>query len=151
MKCYSRQFRELQTLSMYQVLSTLTLLMLRLLWWTRVLHISVLVQLQVMTRLLRLLSRLSQAHFLRQLLRVHHMLLLTFQVISVLSKLTKLQVMFRNLLEIMLILFSVPCMMRALQIRLQSLLLQQVLRMVMLIRLWQDLQVWHRQQDLLLM
>ena len=117
----------------------------------KVLHISVLVQLQVMTRLLRLLSRLSQAHFLRQLLRVHHMLLLTFQVISVLSKLTKLQVMFRNLLEIMLILFSVPCMMRALQIRLQSLLLQQVLRMVMLIRLWQDLQVWHRQQDLLLM
>ena len=45
----------------------------------------------------------------------------------------------------------VLCMMRALQIRLQLLLSQQVLRTVMLIRLWQDLQVWHRQQDQLLM
>ena len=35
--------------------------------------------------------------------------------------------------------------------RLQLLLSQQVLRTVMLIRLWQDLQVWHRQQDQLLM
>ena len=73
------------------------------------------------------------------------------QVISVLSKLMKLQATFRNLQEIMLTLSLVLCMMRALQIRLQLLLSQQVLRTVMLIRLWQDLQVWHRQQDQLLM
>ena len=151
MKCYSRLFRELQTLSMYQVLLTLTLLMLRLLWWTRVLHISVSVQLQAMTRLSKQLSRLLQAHFLRQLLRVHLMLSSISQVISVLLKLMKLQATFRNLQEIMLTLSLVLCMMRALQIRLQLLLSQQVLRTVMLIRLWQDLQVWHRQQDQLLM
>ena len=132
-------------------LITLTLLMLRLLWWTRVLHISVSVQLQAMTRLSKQLSRLLQAHFLRQLLRVHLMLSSISQVISVLSKLMKLQAMFRNLQEIMLTLSLVLCMMRALQIRLQLLLSQQVLRTVMLIRLWQDLQVWHRQQDQLLM
>lgn len=133
------------------VLLTLTLLMLRLLWWTRVLHISVSVQLQAMTRLSKQLSRLLQAHFLRQLLRVHLMLSSISQVISVLSKLMKLQATFRNLQEIMPTLSLVLCMMRALQIRLQLLLSQQVLRTVMLIRLWQDLQVWHRQQDQLLM
>ena len=53
--------------------------------------------------------------------------------------------------ELMPTLSLVLCMMRALQIRLQLLLSQQVLRTVMLIRLWQDLQVWHRQQDQLLM
>ena len=106
---------------------------------------------QAMTRQLRLLSRLLQAHFLRQLLRVHLMLSSISQVISVLSKLMKLQATFRNLQEIMLTLSLVLCMMRALQIRLQLLLSQQVLRTVMLIRLWQDLQVWHRQQDQLLM
>ena len=91
------------------------------------------------------------SHFLRQLLRVHLMLSSISQVISVLSKLMKLQATFRNLQEIMPTLSLVLCMMRALQIRLQLLLSQQVLRTVMLIRLWQDLQVWHRQQDQLLM
>ncbi len=115
----------LLTLLMFLDLLILTLLMLRQLWWTRVLHISVSVQLQEMTRHSKQLSRLLPVHCLRQQSQVHHMLLLTYLVISDLLRRMMLQVIFRNLPVIMQTLYSVRYMMRVQQTVVQSQLLLQ--------------------------